>query len=77
MSPTRSLLRSRKFLVLLLDTVVSIVLYFGARYLAPEVFEEMKFLIGAMQPVFVALIAAIAWEDNNQRNNPGANLRDR
>jgi hypothetical protein len=69
MNPIRSLFRSRKFLLLLLDTVVSAILFFGGRYLAPGAIEEMNFLIGILQPVFVALIVAIAWEDNSRRDN--------
>jgi hypothetical protein len=67
MSPIAALFRSRKFLLLLLDTVVSAILFFGGRYLAPSAIEEMNFLIGILQPVFVALIVAIAWEDNSRR----------
>lgn len=69
MNPIRSLFRSRKFLLLLLDTVVSAILFFGGRYLTPGAIEEMNFLIGILQPVFVALIVAIAWEDNSRRDN--------
>lgn len=75
MSPIVALFRSRKFLLLLLDTVISALLFFGGRYLASGAQEELNFMIGILQPVFVAIIVAIAWEDNNQRTNPGANLR--
>ena len=72
MSPVAALFRSRKFLLLLLDTVIAAILYFGGRYLAPDAVEELNFLIGILQPVFVAVIVGIAWEDNNRRDNtPG------
>jgi hypothetical protein len=74
MSPIQSLFRSRKFLLLLLDTLIAAALYFGGRYLAPAAVEELTFLIGILQPVFVALIVAIAWEDNNRRSNLPAEL---
>ena len=76
MSPARSLLRSRKFLLLLLDTFIAAALYFGGRYLAPAAAEELTFLIGILQPVFVALIVAIAWEDNSRRTNLPDDLRN-
>jgi len=57
------LLKSRKFLVLLLDTVVSLVLYFSAKYLAAGAVEDIKTVILALQPVVLVLIGAIAYED--------------
>jgi len=63
MSPVSGLLRSRKFLVLVLDTVISMVVFFVGRYAAPEMAEDIGFLIAALQPVAVMLIGAIAYED--------------
>lgn len=67
MSPFRGLLRSRKFWVTVGDLVVSLALYFGGKYLAPDVFADMKFLIAAMQPVFLFLVGAIAYEDGQAK----------
>jgi len=58
-----ALLRSRKFLLLVLDTVVSLILYFVGKYAGPAVFEDVKLMITALQPVFAMVIAAIALED--------------
>ena len=69
MSPVGSLFRSRKFLLLLLDTFISLVTYFAATYLTEAEATEIATIIGILQPVFVALIIGIAWEDNNRRNN--------
>ena len=63
MNPFQALLKSRKFLVLLLDTVVSLVLYFSAKYLAAGAVEDIKTVILALQPVVLVLIGAIACED--------------
>ena len=63
MNPLQALLKSRKFLVLLLDTVVSLVLYFSAKYLAAGAVEDIKTVILALQPVVLVLIGAIAYED--------------
>jgi len=49
--------------------VISLVLYFGAKYLAPEIADDMKFVIAAIQPVFIALIAGIAAEDAAAKRN--------
>lgn len=63
MNPAKGLFRSRKFWLLILDTVISLALYFTGKYLAPAVANDINFLIGAIQPVFVAVIAGIFVED--------------
>jgi hypothetical protein len=70
------LLQSAKFLTLILDTVISIVLTGMAMFLQekyPEAVDFAKFCILALQPVFVALISAIAYEDAAAKRN-GANF---
>lgn len=51
-----SILTSRRFWLLVLDSAGSIVLHF---YGGPDV----SFLIGALQPVFIALIIAFTIDD--------------
>ena len=63
MIPIQGLLRSRKFLLLCLDTIISLVLFFVGKYALPGVAEDIKFIIAAYQPVFVAIIIAISVED--------------
>jgi chromate transport protein ChrA len=63
MNPVQALLKSRKFLVLALDTVISLVLYFVTKYAAPSAVEDVKTVILALQPVVLVLIGAIAYED--------------
>jgi len=62
MSPLASLRKSRKFLILVLDTVISLALFFVGKY-AMNAIEDVKFLILALQPVAVAIIYSIAVED--------------
>jgi hypothetical protein len=69
MNPWASLLRSRKFWVMMLDLVVSLVLYFTARYANPAIAEDIKFLIASLQPVFLFVIASIAYEDKANVEN--------
>ena len=57
------LLQSRKFWLLVLDTVISLAMYFVGKYATPALAEDINVLIVALQPVFVALIVAIAVED--------------
>ena len=64
MEPIRGLFNSRKFYVLMLDTVVSIITYFVGKYAIPSVADDVLFFIAAIQPVFLALIAGIAAEDS-------------
>lgn len=61
-----NLIKSRKFWTLMMDLVISLILYFGGKYMAPSVMEDVRFFIGAMQPVFLFLIAAIAYEDGQE-----------
>jgi uncharacterized membrane protein len=58
-----SLLRSRKFLTAVFDAVVSLVLFFAVKYLAPGAVEDVKVLIAAFQPIIALIIAAWAVED--------------
>lgn len=62
-NPVKALLMSRKFLVLILDTVIALVTYFVTKYANPGATEDVMMVIGVLQPVFVALIAMIAYED--------------
>jgi len=55
--------KSRKFLTAMLDVIVSLSLYFVGKYAAPALAEDMTTVIVAIQPVFVMVIAGIAWED--------------
>lgn len=62
-NPITSLLRSRKFLLLILDTVISSVLLLVGRYVAPDLAEIIVILIASWQAVFAAVIIGIAVED--------------
>ena len=43
--------------IALVAVVVELVLYFAAKYLSPELAEDIKFVIGVLQPFVLALIA--------------------
>ena len=78
-NPFSGLFHSRKFWLLILDTVISITLYFIGRYADPTLAEDMKFLIASIQPVFVTVIIGIFTEDNAQvranNNNRAGSIR--
>jgi len=63
MNPMKGLLRSRKFWLLMMDTVVSLALYFTGKYLAPTIADDIKLVIGMLQPVVIAVIVGIFVED--------------
>lgn len=62
-----ALLNSRKFWIMIADVVFSMALYFVGKYGAPNLMADVKFLIATIQPVIIAVIGAIAWEDNSRR----------
>ncbi len=62
-SSLKALLNSRKFLIMVLDVIVSLALYFIVKYVAPDIVNDIKFVIAALQPVIAVLINAIAKED--------------
>jgi len=63
------LLRSRKFLLLCLDVVISIAIYFVGKYAALAL-EDVKFAILTLQPLVVLLIGSIAYEDGATLSAP-------
>ena len=66
----KALLRSRKFMALILDVVCSGVLFFVGKY-ATGSLEDVKFVILGIQPVFLFLIGGIAYEDGMQKRGRG------
>ena len=67
MNPFVGLLRSRKFLLLVLDTVISFATFFIVKYAAPSFADDVLYVIGGLQPVFVVIIGAIAYEDGQAK----------
>lgn len=65
-----SLIKSRKFWLMLLDIIISTATFFITKYVVPELAEDILWLIGAWQPVIIALILAIAQEDSAMKSNP-------
>lgn len=59
-------LRDAKFWTLLIDALVSLALYFLGKYASPSTFEDAKILIGAVQPIFLALVIGFLQRDQTQ-----------
>jgi len=59
--------KSRKFRILIYDTIVSVVATLAAWFLAPEYVEKVMTLIGILQPAVLFLIAGIAYEDGQSK----------
>jgi hypothetical protein len=55
----KDLLMSRKFWIMVVDVVVSIVSFFVTKYAAPDMAKDVLFLIATVQPVVIAVIVAI------------------
>jgi uncharacterized membrane protein HdeD (DUF308 family) len=62
MNPINGLLQSRKFWLLVLDTVVSLAIYIVGSFW-PDQKETVITIIGIFQPVFIAVIVGIFVED--------------
>ena len=56
------LLKSSKFMIMVLDAGVSIATFFIGKYAGAST-EDLLFLIGTLQPVALMMIGAIAYED--------------
>ena len=63
------LLRSRKFLTLILDTVVSLAIYFTTKYAAPMLAEDILMVIGLLQPIVLAVIVMWGVDDAAEKRN--------
>ena len=57
------LLASRKFLTLILDTVLSLTIYFVTRYVAPDVAKDVLYVLAALQPIVLAVVVMWGVED--------------
>ena len=66
MSPFKGLLASRKFWLMVLDVIVSGATFFIGKYAGADG-QDMLFVIGLLQPVFVTVIASVTLEDNAER----------
>lgn len=67
------LFQSRKFMVLLLDTVVAVILYFTGKYATPSASQDINFLIGALQVPVLMIIGSFAYE-NGQDSKANATV---
>jgi hypothetical protein len=70
----KALLRSRKFLLALLDAVISSILFTVGKYF-PASMEDAKYLIGVLQVPIVMVIGSIAYEDAAEKRNGAGTLR--
>ena len=65
-----TLFRSRKFLLMIFDVVISTATFFVSKYTTPDLAENILWLIGAWQPVIISVIVGIAVEDAAEKGNP-------
>ena len=55
--------KSRKFWLLILDIIISASAFIAARYLGEDAQEIVKFAVLTLQPVFIMLIGAYAYQN--------------
>lgn len=55
---------------MIVDVVVSTATYFVGQLVTPEIGQHILWLIGAWQPVVVAVIIGITAEDAAMKSNP-------
>lgn len=60
------ILKSKKFQVLLFDTVISLIVFLGGYYLAPEMMEVIVGVIGIIQVPVVAVITGHVVEESKK-----------
>jgi hypothetical protein len=69
-----AMIQGRKWKAVLLDTGVSVGLFFAGKYLSPELAEDIHILIGLLQPVFAAYILGTAHEDAAEKKGAASVL---
>ena len=55
----QSIFKSRKFWLMLVDVIVSLITYFITKYAAPEMTKDVLMVIGLLQPVIIFVITSI------------------
>src|SRR4030042_2088596 len=68
-NPFSGLLHSRKFWLLFLNVVISIVSLFITNHLDPDLVVELLAVIGILQPLWIMVIKGITDEDVAKLNN--------
>lgn len=64
-----TLWKSRKFRIMVYDTVVSLVTVIGGWFLAPDMMDKIITVIGILQAPVLFVIGGIAYEDAAQKAN--------
>lgn len=67
--PMSALWYSRKFRLLLLDTIIALITVFATWYLAPDAVEKVLTIIGILQAPVIMVIGGIAYEDAAEKSN--------
>lgn len=65
-----TILKSRKFWLMIVDVVASTIAYFVGKLMDPVVGDNILWLIGTWQPVVIFVIVGITVEDAALKSNP-------
>jgi len=71
MSPWESLMKSRKFWLMMFDLLISVTVFFVTKYAGPAYSDDALFLIGVMQAPILFVIMGITVEDSAQKLGGG------
>ena len=67
---------SRKFKIAIYDMIISLTVFTGGIFLAPNDMDKVLVLIGIIQPVTMILILGTAWEDSAAKKANGQVLAE-
>ena len=54
-----SIWKSRKFWIMVVDVVVSLVTYFVGRYVSPEAGKDIMTIVLSLQPIIISVVVSI------------------
>jgi hypothetical protein len=54
-------------MLLVIDILVTLILYFTTKYLAPGSVDDIKIIIATLQPLFIMVVGAIGYEDGQAK----------
>lgn len=64
----KNLWNSRKFRILIVDTVIALIVTLAGWFFAPDVLDKILIVIGILQAPVVAVIGGIAYEDGQEKS---------
>jgi len=67
----------KELITMIVDVAVSAAAYFGAKYLAPGVFDDVQFVVLAAQPIVLAIVGKMYADRKTAELNANVQLQIR